>query len=242
MTAEHGPERRLSVEEELAVTRALRDLPEPSVPPALAARLDARLAELEAERSDPAPAAAAAGAPTVLATRRRWPRLLLAAAVVLVGGYAVGTAVDGSITDGSGESSSGSAAAPAAGDSEGGGTPAGQGSGRLAPRASTVALHHATLRSDVRRLLRTTSPAPTGAGAPGGVRSPAGCRPPRGGAGATVWAVRYDGARAFLVTHPVDGGRVRAVVYSCGPRSVEDAPLSAARASVPATSITVRAP
>src|SRR3954447_26258041 len=111
MTTQHGPERPLSAEEELSVTRALRDLPAPPVPPALTARLDARLAELEEERAchpaggRPSDAPAVVGRPDT-GPRRRWPRLLVATAAVVVGGYAVGTAVDGSLTGGAGSSDS----------------------------------------------------------------------------------------------------------------------------------------
>lgn len=227
MTAEHGPGRRLSAEEELRVTRALRDLPAPPVPPALAARLDARLAELQAEReaervADREPPAGVGT--TAAPVRRRWPRLLLAAAAVLVGGYGVAAALHGPLAGSPGAASSDSAAegttagpAPASGAGPGAST-----DGLVRPGA--VALHSATLRADVRRLLRAAPPTTTDGGAqpqasaPPGIRSAA-CPPPQAGPGATVWTVRYDGARAFLVTRPMGEGRVQAVVHACGSRT-----------------------
>lgn len=251
MTEPGGPgeERPLSAEEELSVARALREMPPPPVPPALAARLDARLAELQSERAGAATddAGRASGA----RTRRRWPQLLVAAAVVLVGGYAVGTALEGS-PGVSGSASSGSAAEQASGSAPGSHpTPRGPDTGHPVPD-----LHRATLRGDVRRLLRSAPPGAgvepgrAGNGVAGGpdAKTPGGisagwCRAPAPVAGATVWAVRYDGARAFLVTHPVGAGRVLARLYSCAdPGSPTDAPLRTLPQPVPSVTLTVRAP
>lgn len=244
MTTEHGPERRLSHEEELSVTKALRDLPAPPVPQALAARLDARLAELQAERASHASLVIGGHDP---AARRRWPRVLLAAAAVLAGGYAVGAAVDGSLTGGSGTSDStaeGSAGSTADTDRsavQAPGHPAHQ-SDSLSLRAAT--LHRATLAADVRRLLRTAAPprAWEGLWSPAGVAAPVGCRPPHSAAGSTVWLVRYDGAGAFLLTHPAGAERVHARLFTChtGPSSGTATPPSPS--PVPSSGITVHVP
>jgi hypothetical protein len=228
MTAD-GPERQLSPEEEMSVSRALRDLPAPPLPPALAERLDAQLAQLRAERSvgsrAPLAGVPVAGVPVaadVAARRRRWPRLLLAAAAVLVGGYAVGTAVDGSLGGaGSADSSAGASGSTADHSTASRSTAVG-GADRLV-RSSPVALHAASLSSDVRRLLRAGSPKPAAA-------LGAACPLPPGAAGGASWLVRYDGGRAVLVTHRLpDHRRVRATVYACG-------------GTAPAATTTVRAP
>src|SRR3712207_3173459 len=91
----------LTPEEEAEVSQLLAEAGGPiAVPDDVVARLDATLDSLvEGERTT-------AVAPVVpLATRRRWPRLLLAAAAVVVGGYAVGTSVTGGSFSGDLESS-----------------------------------------------------------------------------------------------------------------------------------------
>ena len=84
----HGEE-PLTPDEEATVARMLADAAGPlRMPDDVVARLDGVLADLERERS------ATAGAEVVvveLRARRRWPRVLVAAAAVVVGGYAVGT-------------------------------------------------------------------------------------------------------------------------------------------------------
>jgi hypothetical protein len=247
MTAENGPQdghqdgpgRALSADEELSVTRALRELPAPAVPPALAARLDARLAELQAERTPDGSLHAVAGdgstadgvtardvsaqgataqkADRRAAARRRWPRLVLAAAAVLVGGYAVGSALDGTLGGGGSSSSADSATAGSAGSAD---------SRRLEHGASVrpvhdvgVTLHQDTLRADLRRVLRA------GGSLDGGQRNAApssgalprrGCHLPASLGPGTVWQVRYEGGPALLVTHRRPAGRVHATVIPCG--------------------------
>lgn len=95
----------LTPEEEASVSRMLADAAGPVPMPAeVAARLDEVLAGLEDDR--------AATQPQVvpLAARRRWPRVLLAAAAVVVGGYAVGTVATQGTLSGSDSSSAGDAA------------------------------------------------------------------------------------------------------------------------------------
>lgn len=76
---------------EAAVQRMLADAggPEP-MPPEVAARLDDVLLELAQGRAQGS-TSTAGDAVVELRARRRWPRLLLAAAAVVVGGYGVGT-------------------------------------------------------------------------------------------------------------------------------------------------------
>ena len=243
---ENEPERILSSEEELFVTKALRDLPAPPVPPALAARLDARLAELQDERARSAPAEVATlSGRSGPAPSRRWPRLVLAAAAVLVGGYAVGAAVDGSLTGSSG--SSDSTAEGTAGGAADAGKSAPEGATHRSAQEETIPLEAATLHpgtfgADVRRLLRTVAPPRdhTGVWSPAGVRAPVGCPAPRGGPGSTVWLVRYDGVGAFLVTRPAGDTRVHAQLFTChtGPPSGTATPPSPS--PVPSSVVTVR--
>src|SRR5689334_10273983 len=109
----------LSPAEEDEVSRLLGDAGGPvPTPPDVVARLDSTLADLVAEREgsehpDERPDERAAATVTPLAVRRRrWPKVLLAAAAVVVGGYGVGAAVTGSMS-GSGDASSSAGGAAA---------------------------------------------------------------------------------------------------------------------------------
>ena len=89
------PEDPLTPEEEATVARMLAEAGGPiRMPDDVVAHLDGVLADLEQEQST------GTGADVVeLRARRRWPRVLLAAAAVVVGGYAVGTvATQGSLS------------------------------------------------------------------------------------------------------------------------------------------------
>ncbi len=227
-----------SPEEELWVARTLAEQPDPALPAALGRRLDARLAALVAERR----AGDGSGMPEVgrghgadlpgRTRRRRWPQVLLAAAAVLVGGYAVGTGVVGSAVTGAGEDSSSADHGAAA---KGGGDP--EGSSRDAPDAtaertrlstSTVPLRSEHLRADVRRLLAVADQEGTRGDPTDRAEEPASqCATPAVRGAATLWLVELVGAPAVLVTTPRDA-RVRATVYSC-----DTAPLA---------TTTVRAP
>lgn len=90
------------------------------MPAEVSARLDDVLADLQRQRATAAPAS---GADDVveLRARRRWPRLLLAAAAVVVGGYGVGTVLtQGTLSGTDSDMSAGSEAAVM--DESGGGT------------------------------------------------------------------------------------------------------------------------
>ena len=114
----HGAD-PLTPDEEATVARMLADAAGPlRMPDDVVTRLDGVLADLERERS------ATTGADVVeLRARRRWPRVLVAAAAVVVGGYAVGTvATQGTL---SGSDDGMSAASDSAG-SDGGSSSADQ--------------------------------------------------------------------------------------------------------------------
>lgn len=107
----------MTPEQEEQVRRALASLPAQPMPPEVAARLDARLAELRDERDAGAQPDAAADAdragepgsttgPTGDPARRnrRWPTLLVAAALLAVVGVGVGSVLDDITGSGSMES------------------------------------------------------------------------------------------------------------------------------------------
>lgn len=234
----------MTPEQEEQVRRALASAPPAGpVPPEVAARLEATLAGLVAERSDgPVPEPA-----TVTALeerrRRRWPRLLVAAASVSVLAYGVGIAVDGLQMSG-GSADSASAGKPAmdragaGSDSVDGGAEAGpedaptgldrngvtvQGSRvdadeLLVPR--TVRLHSDTLDEEVRRLLRDPVATNARTPSPRNTRALSGfldsCELPDVGRGDRLAAVRLDGRPGTLVLRKATGGTRVAEVYSCG--------------------------
>ncbi len=178
----------MTPEQEEQVRRALASVPRESAPPPdVAARLDATLSRLVAERGvvDGAPADVEQPvSPRVdeleRRRRRRWPRVLVAAASVAVLAYGVGAFVDGlgvsggdaastaarDETSAGGQAESGGQAAPDAPgvlpqlngtDSLGGVAPPTPDSGKAAYARAlttrTVRLHRDTLSADVRRLL-----------------------------------------------------------------------------------------
>jgi hypothetical protein len=214
------------------------------VPPGVAARLEATLAGLVADRADagqdPEPA-------TVVSLeerrRRRWPRLLVAAAGVSVLAYGVGIAVEGlQVSGGSADSASaGKPAMERAGtDDAGGGAEAGpedaptglvtdgdgvqvQGSRAYADKLivpGTVRLHRDTLDEDVRRLVRDAVATDARTPSPGRTRTLAGfldsCERPEVGRGDRLAAVRLDGRPGTLVLRKATDGTRVAEVYSCG--------------------------
>lgn len=220
----------MTPEQEEQVRRLLASVPpEDGLPPEVAARLDAAVADLVAERG-PAPVDE-----LEQRRRRRWPRVLVAAASVSLLAYGVGIAVNDLRVSG------GDAASTAARDesfAEGGRAekPATEGAlpettdslgaeGRRVHAselltARTVRLHSATLDADVSRLLQrraVRTPTAEGPGAAGGDAAGflSGCALPDAGRGDHLAAVRLDGTRATLVVRKaVDGARV-AEVYSC---------------------------
>lgn len=239
----------MTPEQEEQVRRALASAPPAGgLPPEVAARLDATLAGLVAERSA-AGVAGADGAPEsepapVVALeerrRRRWPRLLVAAAAVSVLTYGVGTSLGGLQVSG------GSAESTAARDETfaGGGSGAGADTDSLTPEDApkaldgkvhadgarvlarkllvpgTVRLNGSSLREDVQRLVSSTLDGPANAREPvptaGQLDSLGGCDQPDTGRGDRIAAARLDGRRATLVVRKATDGTRVAEVYSCG--------------------------
>lgn len=238
----------MTPEQEEQVRRALASAPPAgAIPPEVAARLDATLAALVAERSAGESAGADSApesepAPVVAMEerrRRRWPRLLVAAAAVSVLAYGVGTNLGGLQVSG------GSAESTAARDETfaGGGSGAGadtdslgpedapensrdgvdvQGSRALAGKllvAGTVRLHSDSLREDVQRLVAGTADARTPVpltDRAGSLDTLASCEQPDTARGDRVAAARLDGRRATLVVRKATAGTRVAEVYSCG--------------------------
>lgn len=243
MTDRPTDEEPLTPEQEDDVARLLADTAGPVRMPAdVAARLDDVLAGLVAERSDstgPATAPDSVEDADELArerARRRWPRVLLAAAAVVVGGYTVGTVASDGLLSGSAESASGGADADSSTAQEdslqadeyqeenpGGGPVAGD--VESAPEASdtgamkllrTVRLRPDTLERDVRRALRLLDAAPAASLSRQGTElADSTCPGPPLGKRERSLPVRYDGGPAVLVAGPERGGVVGATVHSC---------------------------
>jgi hypothetical protein len=224
-------------EQEEQVRRALAAASDPAgMPPEVAARLDATLAQLVAERDG---SGAALADDLEQRRRRRWPRVLVAAASVSVLAYGVGAFVEGL------QASGGSASTASAGDAMKDEVESAGGSGKAGPEAPptgllsgdrngveadaprgdaglllvphTVRLHSATLDADVRRLVRATEarePAPARAA---DVKAFLGsCEPPDTARGDRLAAARLDGQRGTLVLRKAVAGTRVAEVYSCG--------------------------
>ena len=224
----------LTPEEEAEVSRLLAEAGGPvAVPDHVVARLDATLADLvQAERDT-------AVAPVVpLATRRRWPRVLLAAAAVVVGGYAVGTAVTGgsfsgdSASSGAADSAAGGASEERATDQDALPAPDGAGAGEDADggaasepeerelsatrmTAAAFSLRPDRLEEDVQRILDRSSSRRGLLSSADTASTSVRCGPPSLERGDSWAPVRYDGTRAVLVTGPASDGEVPATVYGC---------------------------
>lgn len=251
MTAD---ERDLTPEEEAELSRLLADAGGPvPTPPEVVARLDDVLAGLVEERaadpidsSDPTVPAVRAvpGGPVSLDAerrRRRWPKVLLAAAAVAAGGYGLGAALTGTTMSGDGDSAL-SADESAAGGSTSGGSdaggaedgqamesaPGGGAAGRLlteapanasALRGGAPRIRSDRLAEDVVRVLGEAEDEVAGDDATNPedtlLRGATACIPSRLGPRDTWYLVRYDARRAALVTTPPEGGTVRAVVVGC---------------------------
>ena len=251
MTDEHD-ETALSPEEETEVRRLLADAGGPvPTPPDVTARLDETLAALVAERQgagdaaaddaavgaapDAAPGAAADSATVVpLAGRRRhWPKVLLAAAAVIVGGYAVNGALTGTMS-GSEDSDAGADAgggiaadAPESADGltsddglESAPTDA-SGADRdgrlLVTDQGAARVSSDDLTSGVRRLLGPGAASELADSAKGNANRSGrgGCTVPPSTTKDRWFVVRYDGEPATLVVGPIREGTARTSVYSC---------------------------
>lgn len=216
----------LTPAEEREIARLLAGAGGPvQTPPAVAARLDDVLSELVAER----------GPVTRLseerARRRRWPRVLLAASAVVVGGYGVSAVVGQGSLAGSDSASDASMPESAAGsaleqESEDDASTGRDGlTDSKAPTAEkdladgrVLLVDPSRLRSerlddDVRRLLLHSGS--TGAMELDRASARDGCVPPTLGERDVWYSVRLDGRRATLVSGPKTAGAVPATIYSC---------------------------
>ena len=226
----------LTAEEDAAVRRLLADAGGPvATPPEVVARLDATLARLVVERD--AEGTGQATVTPLAVRRRRWPKVLLAAAAVVVGGYGVGAAVTGTMAGSGGDSASGGAGAGVAdSQAEAGGSASSGGADNVAPQAGrgtldasgpVLRLSSADFDAEVSRLAGRTpvadapknqadSGAAAGEGGLEAARKARGrCAPPPSRARDTWYVVRYDTKPATLVVGPPRDGVVRARVFSC---------------------------
>lgn len=224
-------------EAEAAVSRLLGEAGGPLAMPAdVAARLDSVLGELEAERAGKTPGG---GRVVEVHARRRWPRALLAAAAVVIGGYGVGTVLGEGTLSGMDSASSGDAttsdstladpesAAGASGDDTGGGQDedspeagapqAGEDLSSAMRLRSPLLLRSDDLESGARRALRLLEASPTALSSQRAesFAERSGCTPPPLAEGEQAVPVRYDGVRALLVLGPERADTVEATVYSC---------------------------
>ena len=217
MSDDRDPSGPLTPEEEGEVSRLLADAGgEVPMPSEVAERLTRVLADLSEERGSSADVVA-------LRPRRRWPTALLAAAALVVGGFAVGNMVgDGSVMSDSG----GDAARPEAAADAGGGASLDDGAdapGEAELGGGSLGIQTPRLRSDQLEagVLRVLEQLQVGALRDQRLTNdrgalPSGCRP--GGLGARESWVRatYDGRRAVLVLGPERSGSVEARVLACG--------------------------
>ena len=212
----------MTPEQEEQVRRALAGLGHedpagpPRMPPEVAARLDGVLAELTASRAEPDELAAR--------RRRRWPHVLVAAAVAVIAVAGV-TVLLRDVTQtngGAGSATSAQAPAAGAGRSAGGSSPAASSSTHARSFAegalAVPELHTATIDRDVRRVVR--APAAVAPRRPSHAQAPrppevGGCAVPAARPGDQLVAVRLDGRRAVLLLSPVENGSRTARVYAC---------------------------
>ncbi len=224
--------RPLTPEQEDQVSRLLAAASGPvDMPPDVAARLDNVLADLQQER--------AATDVVELRARRRWPRLLLAAAAVVVGGYAVGTVASQGTLSGSDSGDAGAASDSSSpqedmllaeepteldggstsdSDGEGGAESGAESAPGLSSQRSqmrtTVRLRSDRLDAGVLRALRVLDARPVSESTSDSAEDD-GCPAPELDEGERSLTVRYDGEPAVLVTGPTRGDTVPATVYSC---------------------------
>jgi hypothetical protein len=230
----------LTPDEEALVAGRLAEAAGPLPMPAdVEDRLRSVVAELVSERraagSDEADEATEPGGVVQLRERRRWPRVLLAAAAVLVVGYAAGTvAGDGSLGGSGGAADSASGSAGAGIDHESLGRSHERRRGQALQDAPShtdglatmdlaarplVRLRSDRLDHDVRRALEVLS-ARNGVGDDALEQHPLpgreSCLAPEPSAPHDrSLEVRYDGAPAVLVAHGLGGGLVDVTVYDC---------------------------
>lgn len=224
----------MTPEEQEAVRRALAATPPVGpMPPEVVARLEATITELAAVRSTPpTPPTPAEVADLEERRRRRWPKVLVAAASVAVLAYGVGAVLQD--TGPQADTAMTEAGAGAAEESlrEGGTDDEGAAEGAV-PQAVEPELHEApallaegpvvrlreeTLRRDVVRHLRQQRSSPAAGAALDELDTRRGgtCLLPEVGRGDTVLAARLDGRRATLVVRRAEAGSRVAQVYWCG--------------------------
>lgn len=233
----------MTPEEQEAVRRALAATPpEGPMPPEVVARLEATIAELAAVRpaqpgTEPEAASQTGAVVSDLEARRRrrWPRVLVAAASVAVLAYGVGAVLpdlgpeaETAMDSAGGQAAEDSDAESAVGGSTDGGADPGeaepqpQAAPELMRDGRVVLLREATLRRDV---VRHLSVEPTAALADGQAdrvtaqrytRRDGTCVAPEVRGGDELHAARLDGRRATLVVRAAQGGSRVAQVYWCG--------------------------
>jgi hypothetical protein len=223
---------RLGAEDEELVRRLLgASGSEPTVVPEdVATRLDDVLAGLVADRAEQRPVVT----PIAERRRRRWPNVLVAAAVLSVVAIGVGTLTRlGAGSAGDNASAGVAADAPAQAEK----APAGGADSGAAAARPLPDLHRDSLRTDVRRVAahedRRTATLTDNAlrrkdAAEGDRRSP-GCAVPETSVGDRLVPVRLDGERSTLVLRKEAHGTREAQVYAC-----DDAQRVVVQTSVPA--------
>ena len=206
--------------------------PDPEMPEDVSARLDDVLASLASERADAAPEAPDSGpdaanapvagdsvtAPTELASRRRrrWPRLLAAAAAVSVIGLGIGNLVD----DLAGVGGGGEAASTADSAGDAGSAPQREGAPEAGDQADekslsgsvTAELHSSSLRDDAQRVENRSLARPVTDDPEAWSEA---CVQPATGPGDEWVRARLDGVAAVLVLRAPEGGRRTADVFTC---------------------------
>ena len=203
--------------------------PDPEMPEDVSARLDDVLASLASERAEPAPDAGpeaavapdagdAVTAPTELASRRRrrWPRLLAAAAAVSVIGLGIGNLVD----DMAGVGGGGEAASTADSAGDAGSAPQREGAPEAGDQADnkslsgsvTAELHTSSLRGDAQRVENRSVARPVTDDPEAWSEA---CVQPATGPGDEWVRARLDGVAAVLVLRAPEGGRRTADVFTC---------------------------
>lgn len=194
-----------------AVRRLLSETAGPEALPAdVAARLDAMLARLVAEREEEGEEYIGQTADVVPFRHRRWPRLVLAAAAVVVTGYGIGTLAQKGSLSGSGSADNAAGGGVAASQAEAG-HGSGSSSGKVpAPsdlaRSAPVRLHSGGLPEQVRAILGPKDaarlPKQDSLSETNGFKA-ARCGPRRLPAHSTWRPATYDGQEAVLVLRPV---------------------------------------
>jgi hypothetical protein len=196
--------------------------PTPPVPDDVAARLDARLAELTADRTSDLTGepvgVPGAGRSAAATRRRRWPQLLVAAAAVSVLGLGLGDLLAGSQVseDASQAGATAEHERPEAAADRADDSPPVAGTFREDSAGSSAGMPHARLRTatlaaDVQRVEDFDLAIPARPDA----RDRDVCVPPPTIRGTAWLPVRLDGKPALLVLGVPDDGRRLAEVFTC---------------------------